>query len=58
MNEARTKKNYESLGELWPLIAVCPNVDLAAFNRAYFFESFTRSVLWVFREAPECHLKV
>ncbi len=55
--EARTKKNYKSLGELWPLIAVCPNVDLVAFNRAYFSESFTRSVLWVFREAPEMSSK-
>ena len=50
--ESRTKNNYQSLGELWPLLAVCPSVDIIAFNRAYFEESLTRSVLWIFRDAP------
>ncbi len=49
--ESRNKRNYESLGELWPLLSVCPAVNLNAFNRAYFEESLARSVIWVFRDA-------
>lgn len=48
----RTKDVVPSLGTLWWLAAICPEVDIYAFSQKYFFESIDRSALWVLRESP------
>ena len=48
----RTKDVIPSIGTMWWLLAICPEVDVHAFNQKYFFESIDRSALWVLRDSP------
>ena len=50
----RTKEREHSLGELLPLLSLCPDVAWkGAFSSAFMSESFDRGALWLFRAHPE-----
>ena len=54
VRRSRHKDATPSLGELLPLLAVCPDISWkGAFSKAFMNESFDRSVLWICKEHPE-----
>lgn len=49
----RSKDVFPSLGDLFPLLSVCPEYTYDDLLLPYWFENLDRGVIWVFREYPE-----
>jgi len=49
----RSKDTVPSLGDLFPLLSVCPEYTYADLVRPYFLEQLDRGVIWTFREFPQ-----
>ena len=49
----RSKESVPSLGDLFPLLSVCPEFKFTDLVRPYFMENLDRGVLWSFRTFPE-----